>query len=382
MRTLLILTLPCTPALGAPVFEDVSNTNLPAPLTAHKTMDAEFADLDNDGDLDLILAREWLPNVVLFNDGAGGFPRADALTLGSINTDSEDVAVADFNGDGRPDIAFANEDTGANELYLQNAEGGFDAASERMTAKGRSNAILAIDLTGDGHADILLGNDGQNTLLVGDGKGGFTDETETRLPALSDVTQDVEAGDVDDDGDLDVLVANEGDNHLLINNGAARFTRAELPVNPGDEETREGDLADIDNDGDLDILLANVGWTPGTDPRNRVLVNDGAGNFVDESDRRLPRLLLTTVDIDPADIDNDGDPDWITAEMSDGGPTVLLNDGAGVFGYAESHPLPDAAFSNAVDVELVDVNGDGRPDLYIAHFGRGDLLFFSIETGD
>ena len=380
MRTPLILLLSCAPALGAPMFEDVSKDRLPALLTAHKTMDAEFFDLDDDGDLDLVLALEWVPNVVLINDGSGAFPQDDAITLPGGGGDSEDIAIADFNSDGRPDIAIACEDTATNELYLQNEDGSFALVPDAPIGAGASNAILAHDLNGDGHVDLIVGNKGQNTILINTGDATFVDETAQRLPEIEDTTQDLELGDLDNDGDLDLVVANEDANRILFNDGQGRFAEdpeRTLPLPFHQEETREADLGDIDNDGDLDLVCANVNWREGALPFNRVLLNDGAGRFTDVSDQCLPPLQLTTLDVDLVDIDNDGDLDWISAEMGGGGPTVFLNDGAGDFDYAPEHPLPTAAHGHGVDIECADLNNDGRPDLYVAQFGQADMLFLS-----
>src|SRR5690606_15709248 len=123
-----------------------------------------------------------------------------------------------------------------------------------------SNALVVLDLNGDGAPDVLTGNIGTDRLLLNDGKGLFRDETGTRWRqgSAESRTQDLEAFDADGDGDLDVAVANEGQDQLYRNDGGVLVdvTAAQLP--PDDDESREIRAADFDGDGDLDLVVGNV----------------------------------------------------------------------------------------------------------------------------
>jgi hypothetical protein len=123
---------------------------------------------------------------------------------------------------------------------------------------------------------------------------------------------------VDGDGDPDLLIANENDNALLLNDGTGVFAPAPdgaLPLPAHPEETREADLADIDDDGDLDACFANVARLPGAVAQNRILLNDGAGRFTDATADLLPAALSFSLDVDLVDIDGDGDLDRVGAEI-------------------------------------------------------------------
>ena len=358
---------------------------LPVAATAIRTMDAEIADVTGDGKLDIVLAGEFGPNVLLIGDGARYELARRAFGSFSMR-DSEDIAIADFDGDGRLDVVFATEDDMVDEMFLGKGDGAFEDVGERVRpASGAlvaSNAVIAEDLNADGFADLVFGDRGPVRVLINNGHGYF-DLAEGMMPDTDRVTQDLAFGDVDGDGDLDLLVANEDGNQLLINNGKGSFTDASeerLSFEEGvTEETREVDLADVDGDGDLDIFFANVGWKPNLRPNNRLLINNGQGWFTDVSSERLPEEAntLTTVDADFYDLDGDGDMDLVLGNMGQGGAApvqVWLNDGAGAFEDVTAAVIPKLVIVNAVDVEVADLNGDGKPDIYVANHSGVDRV--------
>lgn len=367
------------------VFLDVGRTHLPLRAVRGFSMDAEAADLDGDGDLDILLATEYAANVLLLNAGDGRFAEESVGRIPQVSRDSEDIATADFDNDGDIDIVIVSEDDQVNEYYLNRGNGFFDDASNRLPVTDTTNAVVAADLTGDGFPDLVLGNNGQNRFLRNDGSGGFVNETRHRMPALKDTTQDLELGDIDGDGDLDLLVANEDRNRVLLNDGEGRFsdeTVTRLPLSEFAEESREGDFGDVDGDGDLDIVFANVNaFVEGANPQNRLLLNDGMGSFTDVTYERLPPSSERSFDADFFDIDEDGDLDIITANSAPGGNSpapvsVYRNDGSGTFTAATGSFLPATARGNGFDIEAADFNGDGRLDLYLANRGGGpDKLF-------
>jgi len=373
------------PAIANALFQDVSS-QLPQGVLNGLSMDAAFGDVDGDGDLDVIVANEFRPNILLLNDGNARFTDGSAR-LPRDNRDSEDVGLADFDGDGDLDVVVVSEDDQVNELYFNDGTGRFSDEGVRLPVTGTSNGVLVADVSGDGAPDILIGNNGPNALLIGDGAGGFTDETAVRLPRLADVTQDLELGDVDGDGDLDLLVGNEGRNRLLINDGTGRFTdesAARLPARSASEETREADFGDVDGDGDLDVFFANVqAFVQDADPQNRLLINDGAGVFADETEARLPPDVDATFDGDFADVDGDGDLDLLTAnalvdlsqgQIVDAPYRAYLNDGTGRFTDGTADVFGAGITGTGLDLELGDLDGDGDADLYLSSRGTADRL--------
>jgi len=370
------------------LFRNATVEHLPTSSLTGLSMDAAVADVDGDGALDIVIANEFRPNILLRGDGTGHFEDASDR-LPAADRDSEDVGIADFDGDGDLDIVVVSEDDAVNEYYLNDGTGRFTDNSDQWPVEGTSNAVVVVDLNNDGRPDLLVGNNGQNRALVNDGAGGFVDETEQRLPAIDDVTQDIEFGDVDGDGDLDLVVGNEDDNRLLLNDGRGRFVEASpgaIPLLDVPEETREVDFGDVDGDGDLDLLFANVRlFVPDARRQNRLLLNDGSGRFQDATSGRLPMGDQSSLDADLVDLDGDDDLDIVTSNVLFTGSEIrsapygiMLNDGQGRFSDATRAALPEMITGRGLDAEAADFDGDGRIDLYLCSRGTLDRLLLSV----
>lgn len=368
------------------LYKDVTTSNLPYKDLQALSMDAATADFDQDGDMDIIIANEHRPNILLINDGQGKFTNESALRIPQINHDSEDIGIADFDLDGDLDIIVVSEDDKINELYLNNGNGTFSDAGDRIPVTGTSNAVVIFDINQDGAPDILIGNNGQNNVLINDGKGHFKDESIQRFGEFIDVTQDLTLADIDNDGDQDILVANEGANRLLINDGKGYFqdqSVARLTYRTAPEETREVDVADIDGDGDLDILYGNVqAFAPNALRQNRLLLNDGKGFFSDITAENLPKDDNRCFGVSFLDIDNDGDVDIMTGNTNGAGfagmtPfSVYLNNGKGKFTEGTSSIIPQSVTGRGFDIDFVDLNGDDIKDLFLSNRGSQDFLLF------
>lgn len=343
---------------------------IPAAARDRACMDAAAVDLDEDGDIDLVLAIEFGPNQVLLNSGAGSFELLTSVPASS--RDSEDVLVADFDSDGDLDFVFVSEDDRINELWLNDGALGFEIAPE-LPVRGVSNGAIAVDLNGDGAVDIVLANNGDNAVAMG-GVAGFVDETSARFPAGSAATsQDVEAGDVDGDGDWDLIWANEGQNQLWLNDGEGFFRDATERLLPAlDDETREADFADLDGDGDLDLVYGNVQlFQSGADPQNRVLLNDGQGRF-EQLEGALPQEALSSFDVDAADLDGDGRLELLAANWRGRGPgplTVYRAAADPLLGFEAVDVGAASVVEAGLDIEVADFDGDGRPDIYLCSRG-------------
>jgi hypothetical protein len=361
------------------LLQEVTQSSIPFPELRNNTMDIETADLDKDGDLDIVLAMEFKPNVILINDGSGKFSNESSARLPQVVHDSEDIALGDFDKDGDTDIVFVSEDDKVHEYYLNDGKGVFSDNSSKFPVSSIANAVDVADYDKDGDLDLIMGNDGQEFYLANDGKGNFTDETKSRMPADQTTTQDVQSADLDKDGDLDLIFGSENGNRLYLNNGKGIFsdaTEKRLPL--ANEETRKIRLADIDKDGDLDAFVCNVDFGKQKDKANRILVNDGKGFFKEETAQRLSAVNdMHTGDVAFVDLDNDKDLDMIIANLFGGYSQVCINDGKGFFAEITDTVFPQKLMGDAISVETADWNKDGKPDIYFGFFRGGDRLFFS-----
>ncbi len=384
-------------------FVDATATHVPMAPSLHAT-DSVFIDVDNDGDLDVVVSVEYGVNRLYLNDGTGKLSYVpDAF--GTRMHDSEHVRAADFNGDGNMDVVFVAESDEQHQLYFGDGKGGFVDVSDRLPASSQGNGLAVGDVNGDGLPDIVVGSTGEtghspdarivparNLLFLNDPKrpGHFIDATRTHLPDTNDQTEGIALADMDGDGDLDMVLASPAHpNRLLLNDGKGRFTDASdrlaltVPM-----ETREVQIADVNGDGHPDILFFNItsnnfGWDK--DPQTRLLVNDGKGNFRDETSKRLPAHRFSSWAGTVVDFNGDGAPDLLVGAIQVPGFVPLQlrawqNDGKGNFKDVTEEAVPGITVGRSWSMGQGDLDGDGRPDVMIGGWGtQARLLLTDID---
>lgn len=374
------------------LYRDVTNSNLPVSSVSGPGMDVESADIDNDGDKDIIIAREFAPNKILINNGSGVFTD-ESFRIPQFSYDSEDIGVADFDRDGDLDILFASEDNAVHEFYLNRGNGYFDNANNRLP-HFTSNALFVMDLNNDGYPDLIFGSNGASNpappgfpqVFMNNGNATFTFDS-TRVPFVDIVPQDIKAGDMDGDGDLDLVFGCEDFNKIFINDGAGHFTDMTYVKFPGNmnDETRKVALGDVDNDGDLDIFFSNVNFRGDRNLQDRLYINDGTGYFYDSTASRLPVDGEHTLDGVFYDLDNDGDLDIITSNAFVNRPVkAFKNNGKGFFTEFTEEVFPPTTVAEGLGIKIDNFNNDTLPDIYIVHrrttaSGGNDKLLFRIN---
>jgi len=180
-------------------------------------------DFNGDGKLDLAIANVASNNVtVLLGSGTGGFTAA----LGSpfpVGPNPQSVAVGDFNGDGNADLAVAGvgvyQSTGINvTVLLGDGTGGFTVAPGGPSETGSAPTALAVgDFNEDGRPDLAVIDSvtGSVAVLLGNGRGGFTAAPGSPLKAGTEAVS-VAVGDFNADGKPDLAIANYGSNNLTV----------------------------------------------------------------------------------------------------------------------------------------------------------------------
>jgi hypothetical protein len=342
-------------------FRDASDA-LPDDGAKSAAMDVVAIDIDEDRDLDIVLANEFQANNILINDGKGNFTNESKQRLPQVIHDSEDIAMADFDGNGKNDLIFCSEDDKKHEFYVNKGNGVFENATFQFPD---SEAVKTFDVNKDGKPDVIFGNNGANTIFLNDGKGNFMKD-ENRIPKIERITQDLAIFDIDQDGDLDILEGNEDGNILLQNDGKGFYkdiTASSFPT--GDDiETRKIAIADIDKDGDLDVFLANVAFKQGKNPQNRLFINNGKGKFEDQTDKRIPKDTDHSIDAIFEDLNADGQVDILIANVFGGYLKAYINDGKGFFTDQTIDILSKKHYLDALGVIMADLNGDGIKDIY------------------
>lgn len=363
-----------------PYFSNVTSDNLPDRLPDNSRA-AKAVDINNNGNLDIAIAVFEGSNIVLGNDGNAVFFDESDSRLPATSLDSRDIAAAYFNTDNNYDLFFASGENRDNELYLNDDAGNFSDLSNRIPIRGNSTSVESFDIDGNGSMDLLIGNRGQNAILINNGNAFFSDQTNQRLPQINDNTENIIYGDITGNGLVDIVVANQENNLLLINTGSGFFSNQSsdrLNYTNNTKFTHAVTLADIDNDGDLDIYFGNVDYVNGNNSQDRLLVNNGQGVFEDQTSDRLPVVASNTSDAAFVDLDDDGDYDLIAGSY-DGGIRVLINDGNGNFKDQSADWISDKFSPDVIDIEIADFNNDDLPDIYIVVNGGKDQILLQTD---
>jgi hypothetical protein len=374
---------------GTGTFHDA--TTLRVPSVQDTPQGVALGDVDGDGDADLVLGNAkngtgGERNGLYLNDGTGSFTDGTATAMPLPAEDSTDVALGDVDGDGDLDAVFANiwsGSSGQNRLYLNDGSGLFidDTATRMPVDAVNSHALILKDLNGDGHPDLVFANGHsftaqQNRLYLNDGGGSFTDVTSTHLPFDSDYANAIAVGDVNSDGFPDLVFGNGSygnpeQNRLYLNDGAGVFADATVTQMPIDGDlTSAVALGDVDGDGDLDLICGNTRHGS-SDPQNRLYLNDGSGTFVDQTPTRLPLTADGAVAVTLSDLDEDGDLDLLSAGNLN---KLYVNDGSGTFSDETAVRMPSGSGSTCLG--LGDVDGDGDFDLVMGN--ARILLYFNL----
>lgn len=340
--------------------------------------DIKAADLDGDGDQDLVVSgKAGLDGngrtQTYLNDGYGCFSLEQAFELPYIMFSS--IATEDIDNDGDIDLFFSGTwSSGANytEIYKNDGSGTFTEDNSYTLTRVTLGSSIFFDANGDGSPDLFyigrgIGSGGVSKLYLNDGSGQLTD-TPTSIGGFQ--SGSVAAADFDRDGDLDLLISGQTNSNgdgtkLFSNDGNGVFTEVQSEFAGVFDGSAV--FSDIDNDDDLDIIVNGQRNGVGT-LYSKFYVNDGTGSYTDVGNRGLDSLGSCSLVL--ADVDMDGDEDiFLTGKNSASADTcALYYNQDGFFTKDTVHYSQGLARGGAL---FLNMDKDCSPDLI--YFGFGDL---------
>jgi len=320
---------------------------------------AQWADVDNDGDLDILQGGNGETLTLQINAGGGRFTTKPIPSVSALN-----IVNIDIDRDGDVDLAIAHS-------FCSDVACGHGCAETNCAGSWPKQFNLFL-------------NDGNGNFSNVTGARGFPNNFGTNLIV------GLVAGDVDNDGDFDLLMINGIQRGITLarNNGSGFFTTNRIPfalalapIRPISGGFSQGmNLGDIDGDGDLDLVCALDRDTAGSPhPRvaHAVFINDGAGNFVEETATRFTvagTSFYSGGNGKLLDVDYDGDLDFFAFNGTTKHFQLYLNDGAGRFIYSATDSRiftgGSSGSGTGADADVTDLNRDGSYDVWVGAAGQ------------
>jgi len=303
----------------------------------------DFADINNDGFVDLGVADHCKGVFVFLGDGKGNWRSASS---GLPTIGSEDLALGDFNNDGCADLVSVAAAEEGVRAFSGNCKGVWKETSAGLSITDWGNGILLRDLNGDGNLDIAAAYAHGPRVWRGDGKGGWT-EASVGLPApdIHGLYWGIAAGDLNGDGLVDVVSGSQ---------------MPPLPTGCG------APGAPVCEGGGVDAYLQQ---------------KDGSWTFANEG-----FLPMNALGVAVGDLNNDGHTDIVAVgkqalDKIGGvyGVYPYLGDGTGKWRLVQSSGLPATGLMRTWGVALGDIDNDGRLDLGMA---LGDVVHPAWRSGD
>ena len=325
------------------------------------------ADVDGDGDVDVLSASSYDDKVAWYEntDGNGSFGEQNVISSevdGAIS-----VFAADLDGDGDIDVLYASRDRHGTISWRENVDGKGRFGEENVIGLDvrSASSVYATDVDGDGDADVLSGSITNTAWYENiDGSGNFGEQQViTRVPGTTSIV----ARDLDGDDDADVLLSsNRGDRITWFENTDGNGTFEEHIITRRHGNHRSVFAIDLDGDRDFDVISSDIG-------HNKIVWYenvDGQGTFGNEN---VISLAANGPRIHAADIDGDGDADVISASSGDG-KIAWYENSSGKGDFGEQQVISKIA--NHHSIHTADVDGDGGLDIVTTSYADNTTAWY------
>lgn len=342
----------CQPVTAQVVF---SKTGYTAGLVGRKIVAADF---NADGRPDLAIANDYWNAAadngvnVLLNKGDGTFNAAVVYLPGRA---TNDLAIGDLDGDGRPDIVattnindpMGGSSSGQLVLLLNNGSGSFNETAQ-YPIDYNILAVATGDFNGDGKADVVVEKSGTTlSLYLGTGSGALAAPTDL----VAGGSRQLAVADLNNDGRPDIVATGGAGNLVSVLPGNGDGTFGAAVSYPTGAYAHYLTIADVDGNGSKDLVVSNRG-----DMSISVLRNDGSGAFGPQA---VYKVGQSPAAIAVGDLDGDGSADIAVANVSSSKLSILTGNGNGTFRTGYSAGIMNYVYG----VAIADFNGDGKQDM-------------------
>ncbi|HEY1662993.1 MAG TPA: VCBS repeat-containing protein [Verrucomicrobiae bacterium] len=328
---------------------------------AGQSASVAIADVNGDGKPDLITANSDGQLMVLTNNGSGAFALSTILAVG--NEDVSVLAVTNVDGHGHTALITANSIDNTLTVLTNNASYVFGSNALLKVGQQPESITLVTNFDGLGHMALVSANASSNSLSIftNNGAGVFGSNATVNV---ANFPWFVASADINGDGKPDLLCSTFNNLSVLVltNNGHGIFSsNATIYVGAYIYGLA---LADVNGDGKPDLITADYGYH-----LLSLFLNNGSGGFY--LNNYLP-IGYSPIYVAATSINGDGKVDLVSANYGDGTVTVLTNNGSGVFG---TFSTLNAGASDQW-VSAADLNGNGKTDLVTANSYPGSVSVF------
>ena len=326
------------------------------------------ADLDLDGDLDVVGGSALDGSVRVWqNLGGPNIQFGPEVLEANAVMDLSDLDIVDVTGDGYPDILTASPTANRIAVLINNGDGTFQHIKVLVGPNLGAVGVTAMDVDGDGSMDVVGTHKGGNNTNYFRNLGGGNFASGVNFASGSSSAKDVAAFDADGDGDADLFLSGNGLRYFE-NLGAGAFATGVNLTTSGLGRMRIGDW---DGDGDTDIATGSQFGSSGY-----VYLNQGGGAFA--ITLFLPTFQSHSLtDVAAADLNGDGVIDWATAQTIEDAPRVYLGIGPNLTDGFSEVTNPVLTMNGATDLAFGDFNEDGLRDLVAGSKLDGNVLHYA-----